>query len=184
MVKYLQVSALSVVSFLSACAGQDVKDKDSQFFSVPLGSTFTLTREILIQPDNTSVYLQNGQVGAARGVDFYRPHCKFELFTISTEARTVKPDTFTVIRIVDQREDVSLAWPSYAGLGLAYGDGPLHLTYSTAMYLESSIQPDVFRMDCKRWDDPVIGEYLSINEMRQALGDYFTLTLADQSGRL
>jgi hypothetical protein len=47
------------------------------------------------------------------------------------------------------------------------------------MYLESKIQPDVFRMNCKRWDWPAIGEFLSINEMRQALGDYFTLTLAD-----
>ena len=58
-------------------------------------------------------------------------------------------------------------------------DGPSHLTFSTTMYLESQLQPDVFRMDCKRWDWPPTGEFLSINEMREALGDYFTLTLAD-----
>ena len=62
---------------------------------------------------------------------------------------------------------------------MAYGDGPVHLTYSTTMYLESRIQPDVFRMECKRWDWPADGKFLSINEMRQALGDYFTLTLAE-----
>lgn len=153
--------------------------KIRSFFSVPLGSTFTLHREITIPPDQTSVYLQNGTLGASRDVDFYKPNCKFELFTISVEARRVKPDTFVVIRIVDQREDVSLTWPTYAGLGMASGDGPIHLTFSTTMYLESNIQPDVFRMNCKRWDHPAIGEFVSINEMRQALGDYFTLELAD-----
>ena len=178
MNKYLLLAALSTALITAACESQNVRDEDSQFFSVPLGSTFTLNREITIQPDQASVYLQNGKLGAARDVDFYKPHCKFELYTISTGARVVKPDTFVVIRIVDQSEDVSIAWPIYAGLGMA-GDGPTHLTFSTTMFLESKIQPDVFRINCKRWDDPVIGEYLSVSEMRQALGDYFTLTLAD-----
>ena len=170
------ISALLLV----ACESQVVKDENSQFYSVPLGSEFVLNREISIPADNTSVYLQHGKVVASRDVDFYKPHCKFELYTISTKARVVKPDTFVVIKIVNQREDVSVGAPRYAGLGISYGDGPLHLTYSTAMYLESNIQPDVFCLDCKRWDNPAIGEYLSINEMRGALGDYFTLKLADR----
>jgi len=179
MNKYLLLPLLFAVAIIVACQSQVIKDENSQFYSIPLGSTFTLNREITIEPDQTSVYLQNGKPGAARDVDFYKPHCKFELFTISTEVRIVKPDTFVVKKVVDQREDVSASWPTYAGLGMVMGDGPVHLTYSTTLYLESKIQPDVYRMDCKRWDDPVIGEYLSINEMRQALGDYFTLTLAD-----
>ena len=171
---------LFCAALLSACDNSlAVRDENSQFFSVPLGSTFTLNREITIQPDQTSVYLQNGSIVLVRDVDFYRPHCKFELFTISEQARVVDPDTFVVTRIVDQREDVSTEWPRYAALGMSGVDGPVHLTYSTTMYLESKIQPDVFRMNCKQWDWPATGEFLSINEMRQALGDYFTLTLAD-----
>jgi len=180
MNKYLFSIGLLTAVFLSACeSGQVVRDEDSQFYSVRLGSTFTLNREITIQPDNTSVYLQNGKIELVSNVDFYKPHCKFELFTISEKARVVNPDTFVITRIVDQREDVSIKWPSYAGLGMAHGNGPVHLTFSTTMFLESKIQPDVFRMNCKRWDWPVIGEFLSINEMRMALGDYFTLTLAE-----
>ena len=171
---------LFCAALLSACDNSlAVRDENSQFFSVPLGSTFTLNREITIQPDQTSVYLQNGSIVLVRDVDFYRPHCKFELFTISEQARVVDPDTFVVTRIVDQREDVSTEWPRYAALGMSGVDGPVHLTYSTTMYLESKIQPDVFRMNCKQWDWPATGEFLSINEMRQALGDYFTLMLAD-----
>jgi hypothetical protein len=175
-------AVVSAVVLLAACGNsQVVKDEDSQFYSIPPGSTFKLNNEITIQPDNTSVYLQNGKPAADAEIDFYKPHCVFELYTISDSARVVKPDSFVITKIVDQREDVSLASPTYAALGMGFvlGDGPVHLTYSTTMYLESKIQPDVYRMTCKRWDWPNIGEYLSINEMRQALGDYFTLTLAE-----
>ena len=179
MTRSLPLIALLIPLLLAACDNsQVVRDEDSQFYSVPVGSTFTLNREITIQPDNTSVYLQNGNIELVANVDFYKPHCTFELYTISEKARVVNPDTFVVTRIVDQSEDVSVKWPRYAALGMSYGDGPVHLTFSTTMYLESKIQPDVYRMDCKRWDWPAIGEYLSINEMRQALGDYFTLRLA------
>ncbi len=180
MNKFTLSIGLISAALLSACDNsQVVKDENSQFYSVTPGAMFTLNREITIQPDNTSVYFQYGKIELVKNVDFYKPHCKFELYKISEQARVVKPDSFVVTKIVDQSEDVSTKWPTYAGLGMAYGDGPVHLTFSTTMYLESSIQPDVFRMNCKRWDDPAFGEYLSINEMRQALGDYFTLTLAD-----
>ena len=171
---------LFIAAFLAACDdSRVVGDEDSTFFSVPPGSTFTLNREITIQPHQTSVYLQNGEILLVRNVDFYRPHCKFELFTISEQARVVEPDTFVVTRIIDQREDVSTHWPLYASLSVMGGNGPMHITYSTTMYLESQQQPDVLRMNCKQWDWINTGEFLSINQMRQALGDYFTLTLAE-----
>ena len=180
MNKFIISTGFISAALLSACDNsQVVKDENSQFYSVTPGSTFTLNREVTIQPDNTSIYLQNGKIELVKNIDFYKPNCKFELYTISEQARQVKPDTFVVTKVVDQSEDVSAKWPTYAGLGMALGDGPVHLTFSTTMYLESKLQPDVFRMSCKRWDWPATGEYLSINEMRQALGDYFTLTLAD-----
>jgi hypothetical protein len=175
------MAVLAVLSLTACDSRQMVKDEDSPFYSVPAGSRLILNREITIQPDNTSVYLQNGSPGADSDVDFYKPHCVFELFSISDRARVVKPDTFMITKIIDQSEDVATSWPTYAsmGIGIVFGDGPAHLTFSTTMYLESKIQPDVYRMTCKRWDWPNIGEYLSINEMRQALGDTFTLILAE-----
>jgi hypothetical protein len=177
----LSITVLAAVLLTACDNSRVVRDEDSRFYSVPPGSTFTLNREITIPPDNTSVYLQNGKLVADGDVDFYKPHCVFELYTISDRARMVSPDSFVITKIVDQSEDVSIGWPRYAGLGIGigYGDGPVHLTFATTMYLESKIQPDVYRMTCKRWDWPAIGEYLSINEMRQAVGDYFTLTLAE-----
>lgn len=179
--RILSITVLAAICLAACDNSRVVKDEDSQFYSVPVGSTFTLNREITIQPDNTSVYLQNGKPGSDSDVDFYKPHCVFELYTISNKARVVSPDTFVITKIVDQSEDVAASRPTYAalGMGIVFGDGPVHLTFATTMYLESKIQPDVYRMTCKRWDWPNIGEYLSINEIRQAVGHYFTLTLAD-----
>ena len=175
---------LLAVVLVCACGGsQVVRDENSQFFSVPTGSTFTLHRELTIQPDQTSVYLQNGEITQPGRMDIFQPNCKFELFTISEQARTVAPDTFVVTRILDQREDVVTRWPRYASLVIADGGGgdggPMHQNYSTTMWLDSNTQPDVFRMSCRRWDTINTGDYLSINEMRRALGDYFTLKLAE-----
>ena len=187
MYRYTLILGVFSALLLGACGGSQVaRDENSQFFSIPVGSTFTLNRELTVDPDRTSVHLQNGRVSPVRGIDIYRPNCKFELFTISERARTVEPDTFVVTRIVDQLEDVSTQRPLYASLSVAEGGGggnggPLHQNYSTIMWLESNKQPDVFRLSCRRWDFINLGEYLSINEMRQALGDYFTLTLAPQS---
>ncbi len=168
------------VTLLAACDNSRlVRDEDSQYYSVTPGATFALHNEVTIPPDQTSVYFQDGKLGASRDVDIYIPNCKFELYTISEKARVVNPDTFRVIRIVDQLEAVSIDTPTYAGLGMLSGDYPSHFTWVTMMYLESKIQPDVYRMSCMRWDWLVMGEYLSINEMRRALGDHFTLTLAD-----
>jgi hypothetical protein len=180
MNKFMLSIGFVSAALLAACDNsQLVKDENSPYYSVSVGSTFTLNREITIQPDQTSVYLQYGKIELVRDIDFYKPHCKFELYTISEQSRLVEPDTFAVTRIVDQKENVAAKSTAYAGLEMTQVDGPIILTYATTMYLESKLQPDVFRMTCKRWDWPVLGEYLSINEMRQALGDYFTLTLAD-----
>ncbi len=179
--RILAMAALAALAITACDNRQLVKDQDSPFYSIPVGSRFTLNRELTIQPDHTSVFLQNGDPAADSNVDFYKPHCIFELFSISNKARVVRPDTFVVTKIVDQSEDVATSWPTFAalGMGIVFGDGPVHLTFSTTMYLESRIQPDVYRLTCQRWDWPNIGEYLSINEMRQALGDYFTLILAE-----
>ena len=132
MNKFIISTGLISAALLSACDNsQVVKDENSQFYSVSPGSTFTLNREVTIQPDNTSIYLQNGKIELAKNVDFYKPNCKFELYTISEQARQVKPDTFVVTKVVDQSEDVSAKWPTYAGLGMALGDGPVHLTFSS-----------------------------------------------------
>ena len=51
--------------------------------------------------------------------------------------------------------------------------------YASTYYLRSADAPNVRSLECVQWYDPVNVEYLSINEVRNTLGDYFTLELKE-----
>jgi hypothetical protein len=165
-----------------SCVHESGKNESSHFFSVKQGSRLVLNRALTIPPNQVSVYVQNGEVKSQPDVDFYYPNCKFELYSISEQQRRVEPDTFRVHRVVDERNEVSLGQRTYAPLGgavgLSMGDAPQVYNYTTVMYLESALQPDVFRITCQHWEDVFFDKYLSIEQMRQAMGGVFTLELA------
>ena len=92
----------------------------------------------------------------------------------------VKPDVFTVTRVVNQFEQVSLDGVRYAGPIIVADDGgPMFYNYMTTMYLKSEKQPDVFRITCQVWDYIYNETYLSIDQMREAVGDVFTISIAE-----
>jgi len=49
--------------------------------------------------------------------------------------------------------------------------------YATLMYLNSEKQKDVYRITCQHWEDVMDDRHLTIKQMRQAMGDVFTLNL-------
>jgi hypothetical protein len=140
---------------------------------------------LTIPPDQVSVYVQDGEVKSQPEVDFYSPNCKFELYRISEQQRSVEPDTFNVHKVVDERIEVSIGQRTYAALGgamgMSAGDAPQVYNYTTVMYLESAFQPAVFRITCQHWEDVFVDKYLSIEQMRQAMGGVFTLELSKPS---
>jgi len=162
----------------AGCGYESGRDESSHYYSVKQGSRLVLNRTLTIAPNQVAVYLQHGEVKPHDDIDFYYPNCKFELYSISEEQRRVVPDTFRVSRVVDERNDVSLGYgihASLAGAALSIGDAPQVYTYATVMYLESALQPDVFRISCQHQEDVFIDQYLSIEQMREAMGGVFTL---------
>jgi hypothetical protein len=174
---------LVLVAVLSGCTMQHIPKEESRFYSIKTGSKLVLNRSLTIPRNEVSVHLQNGKVLPYREVRQYYPNCKFELFPISEQPRTVEPDTFVIHRIVNEMQEVSAARPRYAstadGMGYADNGGPMVYNFNTTLYLDSAVQPDVYRMSCRQLDDLWKTEYLSIDEMRQAWGKIFTLQLAD-----
>ena len=165
-----------------SCVHESGRDESSHFYSVKPESRLVLNRALTIPPNQVSVYVQNGKVKSQPEVDFYYPNCKFELYSISEQQRRVEPDTFRVSRVVDERNEVLLGNLTYAVMGdagLSMGDAPQVYNYTTVMYLESVMQPDVFRITCQYWEDVLVDKYLSIEQMRQAMGGVFTLELSD-----
>jgi hypothetical protein len=181
-----QLILLSVVGFLAACQTAAYEgNENSPFYPVPSGSTLTLTRSVTIPADQVAVYLQGGEVVPAGRINQYYPHCKFELIHRRDTGQTVRPDDFEIIKVVRETgHSVALAGLQTAqmsvGIGINVGmdrDGSSLQTYSTRLMLRSARQPQVFRLSCGQAALPHEGQHVSINEMRKALGNLFTLEL-------
>ena len=175
---------IGLITSLSACSHNVVKDEDSAFYSVPVGSTLVLNQQVNIRGDQVAVYLQNGQLKQYDEVDFYTPNCKFEIYTMSELPRTVQADTFEVIKVEDEIESSSLQKTTHlAALGNALALGMLDrsymFNYATLMYLNSDKQKDVCRLTCQHWEDVKDDRFLTIKQMRAAMGDIFTLKIKE-----
>ena len=161
-------------------------NENSPFYLVPAGSVLKLTRTLSIPANQVAVFLQGGEVVASDRIDQYYPHCKFELRRRLDTAQTVQPDSFEITRIAQEiGHSVALDGVQLAGvsvgiginIGLKGGDGASLQTWSTRLTLRSTRQPEVFRLSCGQAALPHEGQHVSINEMRKALGEIFSLKL-------
>ena len=176
--------AVLVIVFLAGCTVNDTKDEDSVFYAVPVGSVLVLNQQVDIRGDQVAVYLQNGELMQYREVNFYMPNCKFEIYTMSEQARTVSQDRFEIVKVVDDIESSALQKSTrLAALddAVTYGllDKSYVFNYATLMYLQSEQQKDVYRMTCQHWEDVMDDRHLSVTQMRQAMGDVFKLEIKD-----
>jgi len=173
----------------TGCQKNMVVDETSPYSSVPTGSTLILNKPINIQPEQVAAFVQHGDIVQAGRFDIYRPNCKFELFKISTQSRTVQPGKFAITQVVDEMETVQRSKPVFLamnshsqsepvswGMMLGASENEMY-NYATAMYLSSETQPDVYRMTCKHWESIIDDNYLSIKQMREAMGEWFTLRI-------
>jgi hypothetical protein len=164
---------------LTACVSHPY-DEHTEFTRITPGSSLKLNQSIHIAANSLAVFMQDGSIKPYSTIDKYYPHCKFELYTLSENARIVQPDTFNIIRVVDETDMSSLNSPMYASLQIADGNsdgGPSIVSFTTSMYLKSKTQSDVYRLSCMHWDLINESRYLSIAEMRKAMGNFFTLTV-------
>lgn len=169
---------LSTILALSACATQTEKDQDSNTYSVPVGSTLTLKQGITIPANLARRFFQYGQAMKESDTNPYYPHCSILMNTLTDHQRTIKPTVFEIYKVLDG-EEVAQQHILYAQNFLASSGGPLIIGYTSYYYLRSADNPDVRSLECIQWDTPVTAEYLSINEIKNALGNYFDLQISD-----
>ena len=179
---YKYYLAVSVVSVLAGCTVNDIKDEDSTFYAVPGGSALVLNQQVDIRGDQVAVYVQNGELMQYSEVNFYLPNCKFEIYTMSEQQRTVNPDRFEIVKVVDDIESSALQKTTTLAalddaMTLSWLDKSYVFNYATLMYLNSEEQQDVYRMTCQHWEDMMDDRHLSVMQMRQAMGDVFTLEI-------
>ncbi len=192
MRRALMILTVSLAA-LAGCSGISYEgNENSPYYHIPVGSRLTLNQELTIPADQVAVFLQDGRVPPSTEVKHYYPYCRFELYSISDQARTVTPDELTIVKTVQHMMDgaTGAADPVlYAQLSFGLrtdmsGDagGPSIHVFATRMDLRSTKQPDIFRLTCAQWGYPVVDRHVTIAEIRRAVGDLFTLHLARQGG--
>jgi hypothetical protein len=184
MVALNRVFFIVIMLSLSSCSINNIKDENSVFYAVPVGSTLVLNQQVNIRGDQVAVYVQNGELMQYDEVNFYLPNCKFEIYTISEQPRTVQADIFEIIKVEDDIE--SSSWQKSTrlavldnALALAMLDRSYVFNYATLMYLNSEKQKDVYRITCQHWEDVMDDRHLTIRQMRQAMGEVFTLKIKE-----
>jgi hypothetical protein len=180
---------LVLVLSLAAAACQPLSSYpvDSPWYQPPAGSELVLNQPVEISPNAATVRFQFGKI--VSGVQDFEPNCVFELTTVRETPQRVEPDVFVVTKVRSGSSIFRAERPQPPGLpglmkaGLSFeGSSPTRYYYQTEMFLRSERQPNVLMMTCQHaWQSPPsrfeFQRPPTVAEMRQAMGDYFTLKL-------
>ncbi len=181
-----RMAILTVVIFLAACQTASYEGNEgSPYYKVPIGSKLILRQDIVIPPHAAGIYLQGGKIAPLAQVNQYYPHCKFEVLKLKDTPQTIQPDEFSIKKVVQETtHSVGLDRLQSAAVSIGVGihigmddDHSTLMTYVTRLDLHSEKQPDVFRLSCGLWAYPPQGQHVTIREIRQVLGNVFTLGL-------
>jgi hypothetical protein len=157
------ISAILVLAALTGCGNpMAVKnDVDSQFFLIRPGSKLILHQDVDIGSGSSHASFQHGKV--VPGLDNYTVGCELDVRDLGPG--TVSAGTFTVSRAESSQEWISQ---------------PNIMRFYRVIYLQSDTQPDVLRLTCQDWDGPLMGTDITVPEIRDALGGYFSFEFAQQ----
>ena len=159
----------------------------SPFFLVPAGSRLTLNRSLTIPAGRVKITFQDGRQVAAPSL--YRPFCRLEVLTLQDRPQQVRADTFIVSRVTRRRELAARYDNRYRYVARSAGprwlfsgdDRPSPVIYATQLFLDSAAQADVYRLICGHLQEVHLGgRFLSVAQIRTALGDSFALQLAQK----
>jgi hypothetical protein len=159
-----KTALLVLLTLVAGCRSPATYDVNSFAFIIPRGSKLILKQELNIPSGSAHIKFQQGrQVG---GVDEYTVNCQFRVKNLGPQ--DIRPDTFLITNASDGEE-----WISAPHTRRFYKD----------MWLRSEDQPEVRTLMCQVWAAPLWGRSVSVPQMRQALGDYFSFEFADSGQR-
>jgi hypothetical protein len=154
--RYTPVTVLWLSFITGGCTTTGSTDPSSINFGVPPGSRLVLHREVHIGAEYSHARFQAGEQTA--GVDRYEVNCRLEQRDLGPT--TLVPDSFLITRSGRQRE-----WINH----------PHTMRFYMEFHLRSERQPGVRKLVCQHWDGPLTGRPVTVTQIRQALGDSFSL---------
>lgn len=164
-----------------------VPNERSPYFQVPVDSKLILQRAITIEPTLKSAYFQRGRMIPWHQVNEYGAYCALILERKRDVEQTVKPGKFMVQKVSNEnlftiakagnRNLIPIAFKSRVA-DMRDSNGETYEVLATVMELRSDTQPEVRRLTCADWGIPQGMPFLTVETIRQSLGDFFSLKLA------
>lgn len=165
----LTVATLSAI-MVSSCSSIPSGNK----MDIKAGDTFTLNKPVTFAPDHARVFIQYGKQTRQSTYEKYDQHCRLEIKTLKSQPQTLQPDTFKIIQVRIDVEEIASQSPAqntpvyYAMNGVDYfpktnpeqadsnwvrlslgGDSEPPETMDVVhLYLTSKKQPDILRLSC------------------------------------
>jgi hypothetical protein len=153
---------------------------ETPYYYYPDGSYLILNRVLEIPGGWATARLQSGRVVAFGSVQEHAPHCIFEINTVREVPQRIKPDSFAIAKVVRSTSTLAARSGFFIRAAFADTDRPSQMFHKTIFTLQSDRQPGVLQMVCQS-DQYAAGigipRHLTVSEIRQALGDIFTLEL-------
>ncbi len=169
-------------ALLMGCSEQQIRDTDSPYFRLPVGTVVELNQQLEMPAERTRIFFQRGAVLGKQGIDLYYPSCNLEVRDLKTEVQLIEPDSFAIVHTRQGKESV-VAWDGIklAGLGWSFdlGGGPPMVHRYYHYRLESERQPQVMRLTCRgALADLWQAKSPTLAETKEALGEVATILLA------
>lgn len=167
---------------LWACDTPRSYGPETPYYRFPAESRLVLNRVLEIPANWATVRIQNGRPVAFGHVQEYQPHCIFEVNAVREEPQRVEPDTFSIVKVERSANSLAMGSGLFFFIGSAYADfdRPGQMFYKTIFTLRSERQPGVRWLTCQS-DQYAAGiaipRHLTVTEIREALGNLFTLEL-------
>jgi hypothetical protein len=156
--KSLYVMVMGMV--LAGCQSMATDDRSSIRFSMPPGAELVLNRALAIPAERAHIMLQHGKT--ARTASELEVACRFEVRDLGP--RTIQPDTFLITGYSSQRE-----WVHH----------PHTMRFYKTIRLKSQHQSGILPMVCEYYDWPLYGRPVTLTQIEEALGDYFSFRFPD-----
>lgn len=165
---------------LAGCQQATVRDEQSQYSRIPVGSRLVLNEALSIPAGQARVFLQGGEIKQKTRLNQYYPHCNFEVRDVSDGTLRIEPGGFFVSEVREGEEMVVSREGPLKRVGF-FGDRDSQGMISRFVHyrLGADKQPMVMRLTCHGgFAEPHEAAYPSLSEIRKALGDRVTLHLA------
>ena len=181
MIRATLVAVLVLLS-LSACQSDALRLVDDSMFARLSGGTFSLHRDVVIAPGRTTITFQNGTT--SHGASEFEPRCELEVRDILDTPQTIPAGSYRIGKVTGMQRFVnrppagSLLAAMDDQVRLADDSSDLWYMYTYRMPLFGEQQEDAPHLICGgAYDYAFYVRYPTLQEMREALGDYATLAL-------